>query len=163
MFGGTLFLLANFIGVNALWKKQAQLRMQVAQLRDDRLIAQSLLSQKAMWEEREKYLDATQQHMKSADANAELMDMLTASAGKHAIVVISTVFTEPDASHKADYQQIAVKLTVSGAQKDITEWLWEIQQPDKFQAIPALSMRIGADPSKILCDLTVARYYAPAR
>ena len=166
MFGAMLFLLVNLIGVITLWKRQAAFAANLLDLRNERIAANSLLSQKVMWRQRAAWLDAHLPVLKSAgEANAELLDTLTASAAKHSVTVIDQGFTEPDTAHKADYQEIAVKLKISGGKDAITQWLWEIQQPEKFQAIPSLSMKLDSETaaSKIVCEIIVARYYAPAR
>ena len=60
-----------------------------------------------------------------------------------------------------NFQEISLKLKVSGSLQAVIRWLVELQQPANFQAIPALSMKSDTDPSKIICELTVARCFRP--
>lgn len=164
LFGASVFFVANLVLVTALWRKQGALHESVMALRDEQLEAQSLLADKELWRQRAEALDKQPVLTNSpGQANAELLEAVTASARRHSITIVDQGFAEPDAAHKADFLEIAVKLTVNGSMEAITRWLWEIQQPGKFQAVPNFSMKLDTDPSKIICKLTVARYYAPAR
>lgn len=171
MFGAMLFVLANLIGVVALLRRQEAFAANLLDLRNERVEQQSWLSDSDFWRQRREWLGANLPVLKSAgEANAELLDTLTTSAAKHSITVLDRGFAEPDAGHKADYQQIVVKLKVSGAKDAVTQWLWEVQQPGKFQGIPSFSMKLDSEgaaaattATKIVCELVVARYYAPAR
>lgn len=165
-----LFVLANLIGVIALIKRQGLFAANLLDLRNQRMEQQHWLAGRDLWQQRKAWLDAKLPLLKSAgEANAELLDTLTASAAKHSITVLDQGFAEPDTPRNADYQQIAVKLKVSGAKDAVTQWLWEVQQPEKFQGIPTLSMKLDSEgaatsaATKIVCELVVARYYAPAR
>ena len=164
MFVGVIFLVANLLGITALWHRRADYQAQILDLSNQNMEAQSWLTEKEMWNQRKAWLDQRQPVLKSAsEANAEMLDTLTAGAARHAITIIEQGFAEPDKANKSDYQEIAVKLRISGAKEAVTQWLWEIQDPAKFQAIPSLTMKLDTDPTKLDCDLTVARYYAPER
>jgi hypothetical protein len=161
MFAASVFLVANVVAVTTLWRKQRELQESVMALRDEQLEAQSLLADKEMWRQRADALDKQPVLGSAGQANAELLETVTSSARRHSITIVDQGFAEPGAAHKADFREIAVKLTVNGSLEAITRWLWEIQQPGKFQAVPSFSMKLDSDPSKIICKLTVARYYAP--
>jgi hypothetical protein len=163
LFGATLFLLANLFGVAALWRKQDEFAANLLTLQNQRDEQRSWLDEKDLWQQRKQWLADNQPVLKSVgEANAELLDNLSVSAGKLGVTINEKAFVEPDPHQKA-YQQIAVHLKVTGAKDAVTQWLWELQQPQKFQAIPSLSMKLDNDSAKLDCDLTVARYYAPAR
>jgi hypothetical protein len=144
-------------------RKQEDFRSNLDVLRDEQREADSWLAEKDTWRQRKEWLDKTQPVLKSSgEASAELLETLTASAARHSITIVEQGFAEPDAEHKTAYQEVAVKLKMSGSLEAITRWLVEIQQPAKFQAVPTFSMKIDSDPTKIVCELTVDRYYAPA-
>jgi hypothetical protein len=160
--GVVVFLVANLIGVTALLRKQEEFQTNLELLRTERSEADSWLAQKETWQKRKEWLDKNQPRLKSeGEANAELLEALTTSAARHSITIVDQGFAEPD-SHDTTYQQIAVKLKISGSLESITRWLVETQQPANFQGISSLTMKIDSDPSKITCELTVARYYARA-
>ena len=163
MVGVTIFAVANLIGVTALLRKQEELRSNLDVLRDQKREADSWLAEKDTWSQRKQWLDKTQPKLKSSgEANAEMLEALTTSATKHSITIVDQGFAEPD-SHDTTYQEIAVKLKISGSLEAITRWLVEVQQPADFQAVSSFSMKVDSDPTKIVCELTVARYYARAQ
>ena len=72
------------------------------------------------------------------EANAELLESAHHQRGvKHSITIVDQGFAEPD-SHDTTYQEIAVKLKISGSLESITRWLVETQQPANFQGISSL-------------------------
>ena len=164
MFGVTIFVAANIIGLTVLLRKQGEMHANLDNLRIRQFQADGWLAEKGTWRQRKEWLDKTQPVLKSAgEANAALLESLTSSAAKHSLVIVKQGFAEPDPEHKHPYQEIAVNLTVSGPLEAVTRWLVEIQQPASFQAVPKLSMKVDNDPAKMVCVVTVARYYAPAR
>jgi hypothetical protein len=68
---------------------------------------------------------------------------------------------KPDTKSQLPYQEISVRMKVGGSLESIARWLVEVQQPDRFQAVPAFSIKSDTDATKVLCELTVSRYYAP--
>jgi len=164
MFGATIFIAANIIGLTALFRKQGELQANLDNLRLQQLQASTWLAEKDTWQQRKQWLDTKQPVLKSAgQANAELLESIASAARQRSITIVDQGFAQPDAVKDAPYQEIAVKLKISGSLEAITRWLVEIQQPSEFQAVPSLSMKVDNDPTKIICELTVARYYAPAR
>jgi len=132
-------------------------------LRAEQADAQSWLASKEMWQQRKEWLNKTQPKLKSSgEASADLLESLTSSAAKHSITIVDQGFAEVD-SHDTTSQQIAVRLKITGSLEAITRWLVEIQQPENFQAIPTLSVKLDTDATKYVCELTVARYYAPVQ
>jgi hypothetical protein len=163
MVGVTIFAVVNLIGVTALLRKQEEFQTNLDLLRNQRSEAYSWLADKDTWRQRREWLDKTQPKMKSSgEASAELLETLTTSAAKHSLTVVDQGVAEAD-THDTSNQEIAVKLKISGPLEEMTRWLVEIQQPAYFQAIPAFSMKVDTDPAKIVCELTVARYYAPVQ
>jgi len=159
IFLGAIFLLFNLIGVAALFRKQAEFQSKLKALRIERLDARSWLAEKDTWQKRREWLDKTQPKLKTAgEADGALLDALQSSAGKYAITITDKSFGDP--VQQPYYQEIAVKLKVNGSLEAVIRWLDELQQPANFQAIPSLSMKTDNDPTKISCELTVARWFA---
>ena len=159
IFLGAIFLVINLFGVTWLFRKQWDLESRLLALRNERREANSWLEEKDTWQQRKQWLDKTQPKLQTAgEADTALLEALQTSAEKHEITIIDKAFAEPNS--QPFYQEVAVNLKVSGSLESITRWLVEIQQPANFQAVPSLSMKSDNDPSKIICELTVARWHA---
>ena len=162
IFAGSIFVMANLFGLTFLLRRQGDLESRLLTLRDQRRDANSWLAEKDMWQQRKEWLDKNQPKLQSIDeGNAALLQELQTSARKQNITIMEQGFGEPNA--QPSYQELSVKLKISGSLEAITRWFVEIQQPANFQAIPSLSMKSDTDPSKVICEITVARWYASMR
>ena len=162
IFLGAIFVILNFMGVAFLVGRQGELRSKLGDLRNERLEANSWLAEKDLWQQREEWMDSKQPKLQNTgEANAALLEALQTGARKQNITIMEQGFGEPNT--QPSYQEISVKLKINGSLESITRWLVELQQPGNFQAVPTLSMKSDSDPSKVICELTVARWYAVNR
>lgn len=167
--GAVFFLIINVVVVTLLVRKQGDLRERVGELREERAEADMWLKEKETWQARKQWLEKTQSVLASPSVeSAQLLETLSTSAARHSITIVEQGFSEPEGSNGPNgagtvkpHDEIDVKLKVSGPMEAVTRWLAEIQQPEKLQGVNSLSMKVEGDPSKIVCELTVARYYAP--
>lgn len=159
MLSGAIFVIVNLFGVSSLFQRQGQLQSRLIALRNERREAKSWLVEKDMWQKRKEWLDKNQPKLHTTgEGNASLLETVQTTARKNNITIVEQGFAEP--TPQPAYQEIAVKLKVSGTLESITRWLVELQQPTKFIAIPLLSMKSDSDATKVICELTVARWYA---
>jgi len=162
IFLGAIFILFNLFGVTYLLRREGELKTKLVNLGNERREADSWLKEKDLWEQRKTWMDSKQPKLQSTgEANAALLETIQTSARKQKITIVEQGFGEPNV--QPFYQEISVKLKINGSLESITRWLAELQQPANFQAIPSLSLKSDSDPSKIVCELTVARWYAAAR
>lgn len=155
-----LFILANGVGLSLLAGKRKALGEDLSRLEREQLEAQSWLAEKDRWMEREKWLDARQPRLvTTGEANAKLLATLQTTARQQKVTIVEQSFAEPATQPR--YQEISVKLKVSGTLEALTRWLVELQQPEQFQVIKTFSLKSDAEPPKVKCDLEVARWYAP--
>ena len=158
IFFGAIFLMFNLFGVTFLLHRQSDLQSHLTDLKNQRQEARSWLAEKDMWLQREAWLDKTQPKLQSVgESNAAMLQVLQNSARKHDITIMEQGFGDPVT--QTYYKEISVKLKISGSLEAITRWLVELQQPANFQAIPAFSMKSDSDATKIICELTVARWF----
>jgi hypothetical protein len=163
---GSIFLMLNLFVVMYLVGRQGALEKKLAALRTEQRDAKSWLAQKDLWLKREKWLDEKQPKLQTVGkANSALLESLQTSARAQSLNIIdqSLVEVKPDTKAQLPYQEISVRLNVGGSLESVARWLADVQQPGKFQAIPALSIKSDSDATKVLCELTVSRYYAPLR
>ncbi|MEM9281002.1 MAG: hypothetical protein AAGA96_04185 [Verrucomicrobiota bacterium] len=63
------------------------------------------------------------------------------------------------------YTEVAVRLTVRGDEKVVTEWLTTLQSPEKFQVIKSLELELDTrsrEPEpQAICQITIARWFSP--
>lgn len=157
-----IFLIGNLFGMSFLFHKQESLQARLLTLQNGQREAKSWLAEKETWRKREAWLKNKQPKLQSpGEASAALLESLQTSARSQSITILEQSFAESDP--QPAYQEIVVNLKVSGALESLTRWLVELQQPAYFQALPAFSMKSDTDPSRVVCELTVARWYAPAR
>jgi len=159
IFLGTIILIFNMVGVSFLLRKQEEIRIKLVNLKNEQRESNGWLAEMDLWQQRKDWMDARQPKLQNAgEADATLLETLHTSARKQNITIVEQGFGEPNS--QPFYQEINVKLKISGSLESIIRWLVELQQPANFQAIPTLSMKSDSDPSKIICELTVARWYA---
>jgi len=70
-----------------------------------------------------------------------------------------------DIVKEAFYTEVAVRLTIRGAETEIIDWLAELQNPEKFQVIKAMELeldrRAKEDEPQAVCQITIARWFRP--
>lgn len=63
------------------------------------------------------------------------------------------------------YTEVAVRLTVRGAETEVVGWLTTLQAPDKFQVIKAIELELDTKSKEVepqaVCQITIARWYLP--
>ena len=156
-----LFLFANLIGWNVVSRGVRSLQTRRTRLRNEQLEAANWLAERDTWLARKKWLEAAQPRFKSAgEANTNLLETVQSSARRQNVAIYDQSFAEP--VKREYYQEIVVKLRVSGTLEGISRWLAELQQPENFHAVTKFSLKSEAEPSKVKCDLQIARWYAPA-
>lgn len=159
-FLGTLFVLANLFGITALVRARQALEEETPKLRGELIDSEAWLAEKDLWLDRKQWLDAKEPRLEAAgEASASLLESLQASARRQKITILEQEFPEP--ARQADYQEISVKLKVSATLESLTRWLVELQQPELFQAVTTFSLKSDAEPPRVICNLQIARWYAP--
>ncbi|MGB8354683.1 MAG: hypothetical protein WCD79_12390 [Chthoniobacteraceae bacterium] len=159
IFLGAIFLILNLMGLAFLFRTQGELRSRLVNLKNVQLESKSWLAENNLWTQRKNWMDEKQPKLQNTgEANAALLETLQTGARKQNITIVEQGFGEPN--FQPSYQEISVKLKINGSLEAITRWLVELQQPANFQAVPTLSMKSDSDPAKIICELTVARWYA---
>lgn len=64
------------------------------------------------------------------------------------------------------YTEVAVRLEVKGAEREVLDWLTTLQGPDKFQIIKELELELDTRSRELEpqaeCEITIARWFDPA-
>ncbi len=161
-FSITIFLAVNMLAMKRYLTSLTLVRSQVRAYTAQRQKIDGLLSDRAYWQERQQWLA---EHQPSLDntgaAQGTLIETLQKAARDGGITILDQTILEP--SIKPYYQAISVKLKVTAPMKDMVNWLAEIQAPERFLSIDALSVTVDPrskelDPPAI-CTLQVACLY----
>lgn len=63
------------------------------------------------------------------------------------------------------YTEVAVRLEVEGAEKEVIDWLTTLQGPERFQIIKELELELDTRSRELEpqaeCEITIARWYQP--
>lgn len=64
------------------------------------------------------------------------------------------------------YTEVAVRLEIKGAEREVLEWLTTLQGPDRFQIIKELELELDTRSRELEpqaeCEITIARWFDPA-
>jgi hypothetical protein len=70
-----------------------------------------------------------------------------------------------DIVNEAFYTEVAVRLTVRGAETEVVGWLTTLQAPEKFQVIKSIELELDTKSKEVepqaVCQITIARWYRP--
>lgn len=158
IFGIVVGLLLNILLVDWLLqqekKGEALLSQSSLKLKTD----QGWLADRDLWEDRGRWLDAQQPALSNANgAGADLLQSLGASAREQNIRIVDQEILPP--RFQSAFQEIGVRMEVSGSLESMIRWLYRLQQPDLFQAAPSFALRSETDLGKVRCSLTVVRCF----
>jgi hypothetical protein len=158
--GLVVFVMGNLWGQQFLKQKQSAFKSQLADLKVEDQESKQWLADQTLWIGRKQWLDEHQPKATTqGEINSALLEFLQSSARKQNITITEQSLTEtPPQSFS---QQATVNLKIGGSLESILKWLAEVQQPDKFQAVPSFKLLCDTEPPKMKCEMQVARFYAP--
>ncbi len=158
--GLALLVMGTFYLVSYLLDIESGLALKIRGLEANANTDQIWLREKQFWLDRKQWIDQKQPRVAAgAVPQSELLQSLTTSAQSHKLTIQEQSFA--DAKSTANYQAVAVRLKVTGDLKDVIQWLVDVQQPEKFQAVTNLSLKSQEKPPAVDLELVIARWYSP--
>lgn len=159
LFGCLIFLLINLFGWVALNRKQLSLQSDIRRLQGEEMEAKLWLDDRVMWEHRKKWLEDHQPRIRVvSEGSTKLLEDLQSSSQKLKITFAEQAFLEP--TSKPSFQEVGVRLKISGSFDSVVKWLAEIQQPELFRVLSQLTLRADKDVSKIIGEIQIKQRYA---
>lgn len=156
------FGFANLIGIPWIKQQQSQILSRIQELKGQELSAKSWLGEKALWTERQAWVEANQPKCQTGeDISSGFVEMLQSSAKQNNIKIIEQKLLTPE-KHPPAYQTTAIHMAVNGNLESIVKWLSTIQQPKLFQAVTQFNLKIDGEAPNMRCDLDLSRWYAPS-
>ncbi len=161
LFLALLFVVGNLFLAGFARRRFEDNAGRLAKLRADRAYAQAWLQDRDLWERRAAWLAKNQPKVQDmGQANVALLESLQKLAGQNNLVIAEQNLKDPATAPY--YREVSVQLHLSGTLESLCRWMAQVQQPEAFQAATNFSLKSdGDDTTKVRCDLTVARWYAP--
>lgn len=159
---GTILLLGGFafgfVKLNA-WKKEIERRDY--SMMQDRVRAEELLQQKEYWMTRSDWLAKKQPvFIKRADANNELLDIVTKTAKEAGVSAGPPQPQQLD--ERLGLKAAGVTVNATGELEQILRWLYKLQQsPEAFISIEGMTLKPDQEDLKkvMVNDLHVKKWY----
>lgn len=158
---GTLFLLLNIVGLRVFMDRQRSLKGDIAALRQELEASNAVLAERAIFEEREAWLDANQpaDDVSTTEDDAKFYEFVESSAKRSGLEYTRKAGGPlPPANNLVE---VFDSSQVKGNLESLVKWLNELQQPKAFRAVKQLTIKSG-EPPQLVCDVEVARWYRPA-
>lgn len=161
LFGLALFVVINLIADNIFRERKEVAKMAIIEHRKKITDYEGLLLTRDTWDARRSWLAKLQPHYVSEEAAAtEIENHVTRSAAAAGASIDRRKPAEP--VFTGDYTQVALEVTASGSDAEVTRFLSLLQGREGFYAIPNVSLITDRkDPSILRAKMTVARWYSP--
>ena len=134
-------------------------REQALELRQ--MESQALLAESDLWQQRLRWLEASQPLMTSENqASEQLLAGLLSSAAAQGLTVQKQQLHEPAST--AYYREIGVTLTVKGVLPSVFRWMHGTLSPESFCMVTGFKVvPDSADPSGVVATVHFSRLHAP--
>jgi len=161
----TLFLVAAVVaGVHLIVLKlvldfDRRNRLSLSQTRDELLEARGWIEQREVWNPRAAWL---QENFRPAPAEnpAPALQKAAQTAAQKAGLKIDEQNLRPPRTGTWSLLY-ANKMRLSGSLEQFLQWLLAVYQPGQGIAVTALSLKIGAEPPKMVGEAEVGQFFKP--
>lgn len=157
--GVVLIMGGAFLGLTKLktWKQRVDTRTMEMETR--RAEADELLSKQDFWNERSSWLSEKQPvFTKAGEATTSILSLVEELASKHNVKITRNQPTEP--SSRPGMTSANLTLELRGEMKPVLEWFYELQKPDAFITIPALTIVPNEEEaSEIIVNMNLQKWF----
>ena len=148
-----------FIGLTKLktWKQRVDTRAMEMETR--RSEADELLAKQDFWNERSSWLSEKQPvFTKAGEATTSILSLVEELATKHNVKITRNQPTEP--SERPGMTSANLTLELRGEMKPVLEWFYELQKPEAFITIPALTIVPNEEEtSEIIVNMNLQKWF----
>lgn len=158
---GTLFVLLNLFAVGFFLKKQSALNVEIAAKHNQLELAQKLVSERNLWEQRDEWLRKAQPPLENTGSAAvDLLDQVKEIAKTHGVNILNP--TLGSIEQAPNQKSVFVALETKSAWSALIGFLYEMQRPDRFVVLEKAGLEIdSSDAAQIRGAFKVARWYKP--
>lgn len=159
--GTTVAMLVNLFLVSFFLKTHRRLRADFAQKQSQLQAMQALSADRALWEQREAWLQAKQPRLENeATAGGQLLDQVKELGRKHEVLLEQQAIGTPDRS-KPERVSVPVTFEMKSSWKALGLFLYELQGPGQFVVIESANLRIDPqDQTQMRGKFRIAKWYA---
>lgn len=158
---GLAALLVNLLVIKFFVNTRGELAQQAVQKTQMCESLRLLMENGPLWEDRAKWLQRTQPKIgdETVEGNA-LLNLLKEKASKHGVSLSKQQF----GSQRTETGAVAipVQFELKANWRNLCGFLSDLQSPERFIVIQQSRLRIDpSDSTQMLCDMTVAKWFAP--
>jgi len=134
-------------------------RRQLALAEEELTEARFWIGQREAWQEKIGWLEKNFQPVPSGNPGPALQMMLQSSAKSSGLNVEEQ--KAPAAKPAGRVSLYAQKMRLTGSLGQFLDWLVAIYRPEQGIAVMALSLKIGAEPPKMVGEVEVGQFFRP--
>lgn len=164
--GTMLVLLVSYMLMNTFLSHHRKLKQDLTEKKTSLETMQTLIAERALWEERDQWLNQTQPKMDNANsAGVELLDRVKQLGQTRSLTPTDASFdnasANPRGGGKPAYQATTVTFTVKGKWEDMVNFLYDVQQPVNFLVFEKATLQQDKDDkTQVSGTFKVAKWYA---
>jgi hypothetical protein len=160
LFGAAVFIALNLLGGRLLLEYRASILRDITS-------QQTAIAEGTSWIESAGALGSAREWLaahpapeaSSDSANTGLLDAARSVGEKEGLKVLEETLLPPP--QVASGNAAALQLKLAGPFAAVTRFLFEIQGPTLWRAIPRISVRSDAEPPNVVVDMEIRQYYRP--
>lgn len=158
--GIVLIVGGAFVGLTKLKAWKLRVDSDALAIESRRAEADELLSQKEFWQQRSGWLkEKLPVFTKRGEVDSKFVDDLRSSASAQSVTLSQTQPTEP--SERAGLTSSHVIIEARAGWQEMNQWLYELQKPESYIQIPALSMTPNEeDTSQVIVNMNVHKWFS---
>ena len=159
--GVAVGLVLNLILINFFLKNNRRLHEDLAGKTADLATKKILLAEKAMWEERDHWLQSKLPKLTNeGGAGVQLLDQVKELAKKHTVLVENPAIGSPDRRPQAI--AVSVNIETKSAWPALIAFLRDLQGPEQFVVFESANIqKDSGDATQMRGRFRVARWFAP--
>ena len=151
----------SYLLVDSYLSQRATLKAKIVAGQKQVRSMHEMLAQSGVWEERDKWLQATQPKLDNPDtAGVQLLERVQQLAKRHTVLLANQTIHSPDP--RPTCISVALEIETKSSWPSLVEFLQELQTPEQFVALESASLKIDpADATQVHGQFKIARGYAP--
>lgn len=155
---GTAFLVLNLLFLPRLTASNQAGKRKNAELKAQLAAAEGWIAKSDYWAERKKWLQDTEPALNAArEDSATQLEELQAAAREFGLKIDEVQLLQ--LAETEFYQPIGAKIAVSGPWAGLVQFVAKLQDPALFDVIPRFSIKSGEEPSSVLCEMEIQRWF----
>lgn len=167
MIVGTLLItVVTFMLVNSFLGHQRKLKRDLVDKQTALVSMQTLIGERELWEERDKWLTQHQPKLDNANsAGVELLDRVKQIGQARSLTPTDAAIGIADPGTKSGskpvYQAVGVSFTVKGKWADMVNFLYDVQTPTNFLIFEKATLQLDKDDkTQVSGTFKVAKWFA---